>query len=67
MTTSNGLPVPQYVYSLDFPIQIGALENFDVTLVPETGFNFAAAGGATIGVGATIQVFLDGALTRQAQ
>lgn len=66
-TTSNGLPVPQYSYALDYPIDIGALENFNVTLNPETGFNFATAGGATIGVGATIQVFLDGALTRQVQ
>jgi len=66
-STSNGFPVPQAAFILDYPIQIGALENFNVTLNPETAFNFAAAGGATVGVGATIQVFLDGALTRQAQ
>jgi hypothetical protein len=63
-SSSNGAPDPRASYNLTIPVPIGAQEGFNVTLNPETGFNFAAAGGGTLGVGATILVVLDGELTR---
>jgi len=66
-STSNGWPDTHAAYTLTKVIPIGIEENFNVTLVPETGFNFAAAAGTTYGAGTTIQVYLDGVLTRQVQ
>jgi hypothetical protein len=62
-STSNGIPDPRAVYWLTQPITIGAGENFSVILNPEVAFSFAVAGGATIGVGTTIQVHLNGVLS----
>lgn len=66
-STSNGVPDPRAVYSLSKPIIIGYGENFNVTLTPNTAFNFAAGVTNPAGVGATIAVHLDGILTRQVQ
>lgn len=66
-TTSNGQPTPQSTAILSLPVDLGAGESFNVTLNPETGFNFAAAGGATIGAGATLVVYLHGTQTRSVQ
>lgn len=66
-STSNGLPDPRAVYTLNKPIIIGYGENFNVTLTPNVAFNFAANTTNPAGVGTTIVVHLDGILTRQVQ
>lgn len=66
-STSNGVPDPRAVYSLNKPIIIGYGENFNVTLTPNVGFNFAAGTTNPPGVGTSIVVHLDGILTRQVQ
>lgn len=66
-STSNGVPDPRAVYSLNKPIIIGYGENFNVTLTPNVAFNFAANTTNPAGVGTTIVVHLDGILTRQVQ
>ncbi|MGH9501672.1 MAG: hypothetical protein ACRD20_02345 [Terriglobales bacterium] len=63
-STTNGVPDPRASYALTLPITLQAGEGFNVTLNPETAFNFAAADGTTYGVGTTILVVLDGELTR---
>lgn len=63
-TTSNGIPDPRATYLLTLPVTIGIQEGFNVTLTPQTNFNFAAAAGTTYGQGTTLQIFLDGELTR---
>ena len=66
-STTNGLPDPRAVYSLNKPIIIGYGENFNVTLTPNVAFNFTANTANPAGVGTTIVCHLDGVLTRQVQ
>jgi hypothetical protein len=66
-STSNGVPDPRSVFTLNQPIVIEGGEGFAVTLNPETAFNFAAAASRPVGNGTTVYVILDGELYRGVQ
>jgi hypothetical protein len=66
-STSNGVPDQANRFWLSVPFTIEQGETFQVVLVPETGFNFAAAGANPAGVGTTIRVAFSGELYRQVQ
>ena len=65
-STTNGVPDPRAVYTLDAPITIEQGEQFQVVLNPETAFNLTANSTNPAGVGTTITIFLDGNLERGA-
>lgn len=67
VSTSNGVPDPRSVFTLNQPIVIEGGEGFSVTLNPETAFNFAAAATRPNGTGTTVYVILDGELYRGVQ
>jgi hypothetical protein len=67
ISTSNGVPDPRSVFTLNQPIVIEGGEGFSVTLNPETAFNFAATAARPNGVGTTVYVILDGELYRGVQ
>lgn len=67
VSTSNGVPDPRSVFTLNQPIVIEGGEGFSFTLNPETNFNFAAASARPNGVGTTVYVLLDGELYRGVQ
>lgn len=67
VSTSNGVPDPRSVFTLNQPIVIEGGEGFNVTLNPETAFNFAATASRPNGVGTTVYVILDGELYRGVQ
>lgn len=64
---SLGAPDQRNVYTLSQPIQIGIQETFSVVINPETAFNTQAVGANPAGAGTTVQVILDGVLTRGVQ
>jgi hypothetical protein len=66
-STSNGVPDPRSMFTLNQPIVIEGGEGFQVILNPETGFNFAAAAARPNGNGTTVYVILDGELYRGVQ
>ena len=67
VSTLNGVADPRSVFTLNQPIVIEGGEGFNVTLNPETAFNFAAAASRPNGVGTTVYVILDGELYRGVQ
>lgn len=64
---SLGEPDQRNVFSLSQPIMIGIQETFSVVINPETAFNTQANATNPAGVGTTVQVILDGVLTRGVQ
>jgi len=67
VSTSNCVPDPRSVFTLNQPIVIEGGEGFSFTLNPETAFNFSAAASRPNGVGTTVYVILDGELYRGVQ
>lgn len=67
VSTSNGVPDPRAVFTLNQPIVIEGGEGFSCTLNPEVAFNFAAAASRPVGNGTTVYVILDGELYRGVQ
>lgn len=66
-STSNGVPDQNNRFWLSVPFTIEQGETFQVVLVPETAFNFAAGAANPAGVGATIRVAFSGELYRAIQ
>lgn len=60
-STNNGFPSQQAVYHFNYPYDMESQLNFTVLWTPQTAFNMVAGTGTNpLGVGTTIQVWIEG-------